>query len=100
MNLHLILSQDFGEHIVYPLVALFFGTGNQTPFISSAILERVFMDPNMRLVSQSFPSPSYSHVSHADLTLLVRILPDFIPCLHPLDARVPPPLSPLQNLAV
>lgn len=43
--------KDFGEVIVYPLVALFFGTGNQTPFISSAILERVFMDPNMRLVS-------------------------------------------------
>ncbi|EIW75654.1 hypothetical protein CONPUDRAFT_112209 [Coniophora puteana RWD-64-598 SS2] len=43
--------EDFGETIVYPLVALFFGTGNQTPFISSAILERVFMDPNMRLYS-------------------------------------------------
>jgi hypothetical protein len=46
--------QDFGEVIVYPLVALFFGTGNQTPFISSAILERVFMDPSMRLVSDSY----------------------------------------------
>ncbi|EKM78905.1 hypothetical protein AGABI1DRAFT_129177 [Agaricus bisporus var. burnettii JB137-S8] len=34
-------------------VALFFGTGNQTPFISSAILERVFMDPNMRLFEYS-----------------------------------------------
>ncbi|KAF8635079.1 hypothetical protein AX15_000564 [Amanita polypyramis BW_CC] len=42
-------SKEFGDAIVYPLVALFFGTGNQTPFISSAILERVFMDPNMRL---------------------------------------------------
>lgn len=42
-------SQGFGEVIVYPLVALFFGTGNQTPFISSAILERVFKDPSMRL---------------------------------------------------
>ncbi|KAF7981558.1 hypothetical protein HWV62_33167 [Athelia sp. TMB] len=46
-------SDDFGERIVYPLVALFFGTGNQTPFISSAILERVFMDPNMRLFEYS-----------------------------------------------
>ncbi|KAH7889113.1 hypothetical protein F5I97DRAFT_1941780 [Phlebopus sp. FC_14] len=46
-------SQDFGEVIVYPLVALFFGTGNQTPFISSAILERVFMDPSMRLFEYS-----------------------------------------------
>ncbi|KAJ3561360.1 hypothetical protein NP233_g10242 [Leucocoprinus birnbaumii] len=46
-------SKEFGEVIVFPLVALFFGTGNQTPFISSAILERVFMDPNMRLFEYS-----------------------------------------------
>ena len=31
-------STDFGEKMVYPLVALFFGTGNQTPYISCAIL--------------------------------------------------------------
>ncbi|KAI0743733.1 FAD/NAD(P)-binding domain-containing protein [Daedaleopsis nitida] len=42
-------STGFGERMVYPLVALFFGTGNQTPYISSAILERVFMDPSMKL---------------------------------------------------
>lgn len=42
-------SQDFGERMIYPLVALFFGTGNQTPFISCAILERVFLDPSMKL---------------------------------------------------
>lgn len=46
-------SRDFGDRMVYPLVALFFGTGNQTPFISSAILERVFMDPSMRLFEYS-----------------------------------------------
>ncbi|SCZ96502.1 BZ3500_MvSof-1268-A1-R1_Chr8-2g10241 [Microbotryum saponariae] len=49
-------SPDFGEVIVYPLVALFFGTGNQTPFISSAILERVFKDPSMRLFEYSATS--------------------------------------------
>ncbi|KAH9963103.1 hypothetical protein BGW80DRAFT_1563683 [Lactifluus volemus] len=43
------LSKDFGERMVYPLAALFFGTGNQTPFVASAILERVFKDPSMRL---------------------------------------------------
>ncbi|KAL8293062.1 hypothetical protein RQP46_000756 [Phenoliferia psychrophenolica] len=43
----------FGEVIVFPLVALFFGTGNQTPFVSSAILERVFKDPSMRLFEYS-----------------------------------------------
>ncbi|KAH8108063.1 FAD/NAD-P-binding domain-containing protein [Cristinia sonorae] len=64
-------SKDFGEKMVYPLVALFFGTGNQTPYISSAILvgfyplhfnihtdyygpqERVFMDSSMRLFEYS-----------------------------------------------
>ncbi|KAI0790632.1 FAD/NAD-P-binding domain-containing protein [Abortiporus biennis] len=54
MPVHVMLklfgfSKDFGEKMVYPLVALFFGTGNQTPYISCAILERVFMDPSMKL---------------------------------------------------
>ena len=35
-------SKDFGDKMVYPLVALFFGTGNQTPYISSVILVTVF----------------------------------------------------------
>ncbi|KAG6884282.1 hypothetical protein C0993_012495 [Termitomyces sp. T159_Od127] len=48
-----MFSKEFGEVIVFPLVALFFGTGNQTPFVSCAILERVFMDPNMRLFEYS-----------------------------------------------
>ena len=42
-------TPEFGERMIYPLVALFFGTGNQTPYISSAILERVFLDPSMKL---------------------------------------------------
>lgn len=42
-------SPDFGERMIFPLVALFFGTGNETKHISSAILERVFLDPSMRL---------------------------------------------------
>ncbi|KAG5644170.1 hypothetical protein DXG03_009011 [Asterophora parasitica] len=50
------LFAEFGEVILFPLVALFFGTGNQTPFISCAILERVFMDPNMRLFEYSSES--------------------------------------------
>lgn len=40
---------SFGDRMVYPLVALFFGTGNETKHISSAILERVFLDQSMRL---------------------------------------------------
>ncbi|CAE6418938.1 unnamed protein product [Rhizoctonia solani] len=42
-------NPSFGERMVYPLAALFFGTGNQTPYVSSAILARVFLDPSMRL---------------------------------------------------
>lgn len=42
-------SQDFRNRMVYPLVALFFGTGNQTPKVSSAVIARVFLDPDMRL---------------------------------------------------
>jgi hypothetical protein len=43
----------FGERIVFPLVALFFGTGNETRHISSAILARVFLDPSMRIFDYS-----------------------------------------------
>ncbi len=39
----------FADHLVYPLVALFFGTGNQTPYISAAVVARVFLDPDMKL---------------------------------------------------
>lgn len=42
-------DKEFGERMVFPLVALFFGTGNQTPFIPSTILSRVFSDPSMKL---------------------------------------------------
>lgn len=42
-------SKDFGDKMVFPLVALFLGTGNQTANVSCAILERLFDDPNMKL---------------------------------------------------
>lgn len=42
-------SKDFGDKMVFPLVALFLGTGNQTANVSCAILERLFHDPNMKL---------------------------------------------------
>lgn len=35
--------------MVFPLIALFLGTGNQTANVSCAILERLFDDPNMKL---------------------------------------------------
>lgn len=41
--------RDFAAHLVYPLTALFFGTGNQTPNVSSAVIARVFLDPDARL---------------------------------------------------
>lgn len=42
-------SADFRNLMVFPLVALFFGTGNQTPSVSAAIVARVFQDPQLRL---------------------------------------------------
>lgn len=47
--LRLFFSRDFGDKMVYPLIALFLGTGNQTPHVPSAIVERLFDDPNMKL---------------------------------------------------
>lgn len=35
-------SQDFSNRMVIPLLALFLGTGNQTPNVSSVLLERLF----------------------------------------------------------
>ncbi|KAJ5488544.1 hypothetical protein N7539_003434 [Penicillium diatomitis] len=42
-------SDDFNNKMVLPLLALFLGTGNQTPNVSSVLLERLFDDPQMRL---------------------------------------------------
>jgi len=42
-------SDDFQYKMVFPLAALFFGTGNQTPNVSSVIFARVFLDPELRL---------------------------------------------------
>ncbi|KAL0959703.1 hypothetical protein HGRIS_011398 [Hohenbuehelia grisea] len=58
MPIHLTLSlfrfpKDFGDALVFPLVALFMGTGNQTPYVSTAIVERLFTDPSMRLFDYS-----------------------------------------------
>uniref|UniRef100_A0A7S1I1J0 Amine oxidase domain-containing protein n=1 Tax=Eutreptiella gymnastica TaxID=73025 RepID=A0A7S1I1J0_9EUGL len=42
-------SKDFQDKMVLPLVALFFGTGNQTGRVSSVLFARVFTDPHLRL---------------------------------------------------
>ncbi|KAH6603417.1 fad dependent oxidoreductase [Trichoderma cornu-damae] len=44
-----LFSKDFGDKMVYPLIALFLGTGNQTANVPAAIVERLFNDPNMKL---------------------------------------------------
>jgi len=46
-------SKGFGDKMIFPLVALFFGTGNETSHVSTAILARVFNDENMRLFEYS-----------------------------------------------
>jgi predicted NAD/FAD-binding protein len=42
-------SKDFRDHMLYPLTALFFGTGNQTRRVSAALIARVFRDEKLRL---------------------------------------------------
>ena len=42
-------SAAFRFRMVYPLVALFFGTGNQTPKVSAAVIARVFLDQNLAI---------------------------------------------------
>jgi predicted NAD/FAD-binding protein len=42
-------SEDFRQRMVYPLVALFFGTGNQTPKVSAAVVARVFLDDSLAI---------------------------------------------------
>lgn len=59
-------SKGFGDKMVYPLIALFLGTGNQTPNVASGILERLLSVslnmPNIsplfskRIMLTSFPS--------------------------------------------
>lgn len=44
-----MFSRDFSNRMVLPLLALFLGTGNQTPNVSSVLLERLFDDPQMKL---------------------------------------------------
>jgi predicted NAD/FAD-binding protein len=46
-------SKEFQERMVFPLTALFFGTGNQTPYVSAAVIARVFLDPELRLFEYS-----------------------------------------------
>ena len=46
-------SEEFRNAMVFPLTALFFGTGNQTPNVSAAVVARVFLDPKLRLFQYS-----------------------------------------------
>ncbi|UJR08567.1 hypothetical protein I4U23_012826 [Adineta vaga] len=48
------LSSRFSNAMLYPLTALFFGTGNQTSNVSSALIARVFLDPDLKLFDYNF----------------------------------------------
>lgn len=43
------LSDDFNNNMVLPLLAVFLGTGNRTPTVSSVLWQRLFNDPQMKL---------------------------------------------------
>ncbi|EME25969.1 hypothetical protein Gasu2_42600 [Galdieria sulphuraria] len=42
-------SADFRNYLLYPLCSLFFGTGIQTPRVSTAVIARVFLDEDGKL---------------------------------------------------
>ena len=66
----LLFSADFRQRMVYPLVALFFGTGNQTPQVSSAVVARVFLDPNLAIFqydSERLLSQTPTNIAFDDL---------------------------------
>ena len=46
-------SDEFCTRMVFPLTALFFGTGNQQPHVAAAVVARVFLDPQLRLFEYS-----------------------------------------------
>ncbi len=74
-------SKDFRDHMLYPLVALFFGTGNQTRRVSAALIARVFRDEKLRLfdfdperlLSQRPPMFSFDRLSEIYAALVEAI---------------------------
>lgn len=64
-------SKEFQTRMVFPLTALFFGTGNQTHRVSAAVVARVFLDPQLRLFHYS-PERLLDEVSSFNI-LPVRI---------------------------
>ena len=65
-------SDDFRNRMVYPLVALFFGTGNATSDVSAAVIARVFNDENLALFEydpEYFVSESPENIAFQDLEL-------------------------------
>ena len=46
-------SDEFAHRMVFPLTSLFFGTGQQAPRVSAAVVARVFLDPQLRLFEYS-----------------------------------------------
>ena len=75
-------SAEFGSAMVYPLVALFFGTGNQTMSVPAALIARVFLDPELRifeydpkwLLSQTPKFYAFRELSTIYHTFVERIL--------------------------
>ena len=80
-------SEEFCNHMVFPLTALFFGTGNQTPQVSAAIVARVFLDDDLRLfdydseclLSQSPEMFAFPNLREMYATIIRKINVRFFP---------------------
>lgn len=78
-------SKDFTERMALPLVALFFGTGNQTQHVPAAVVARVFMDLELRLFhydDQRLLSQTADMFAFAPLQLLYQTLSNRIASGH------------------
>lgn len=68
-------SAEFVHHMALPLVALFFGTGNQTHRVAASIVARVFLDEELRLFeydSERLLSSSPTMLAFDDLGAIYR----------------------------
>ncbi|CAF2658622.1 unnamed protein product [Rotaria sp. Silwood2] len=77
------LSSCFTNAMLYPLTALFFGTGNQTKNVSSALIARIFFDPDLKLFdynSKCFLSSQVDMFAFDKLSNIYQSLVD--KCIH------------------
>jgi len=84
-------SEEFSNLMVYALTALFFGTGNQTKWVSAAVVARVFLDPDLRLFEYDpdrFLSQTPEMFAFGELGTIYRTIGERLPVRFHLGTAV------------